>query len=103
MNKRHLPGSARLAVTGCATGLLMFVLTGCGGMSGTYEEVGGKDTIEFRSGSTVYMSFFGTTVAGEYEVDGDRVVLTFPDGSLVLTIKGDTLEGGPLGETYQKK
>jgi len=77
-------------------------LAGCSdGVSGTYEGKSG-DTIEFDGGK-VYVSMSpAPTLAGEYEMDGDKVILKVAGQSLVLTHRGDTLEGGPFGETYTK-
>jgi len=77
-------------------------LVGCkDGVSGTYQGQGG-DTIEF-DGSKVYVTMSpAPTLAGEYEIDGNKVILKVGGQSLVLTRNGDTLEGGPFGETYTK-
>jgi len=77
-------------------------LAGCGdSVSGTYEGQGG-DKIEF-DGSKVYVTMSpAPTLAGEYEVDGNKVILKVAGQSLVLTKNGDTLEGGPFGQTYTK-
>jgi hypothetical protein len=44
-------------------------------------------------------------VDATYKVSGDRVTISVPDGSppLVLTRKGNTLEGAPEGETMKMK
>jgi hypothetical protein len=78
-------------------------LAGCGGgMSGTYADEGGLASLEFKDDGTVYMSLLGVTVAGEYELDGERVIIEGPNGSQVLTQNGERLEGG-LGMTYVKQ
>lgn len=70
-----------------------------GGLSGRYDEESGVGSLEFREDGTVYVSFLGVTVAGEYELDGARVIVRGPNGSQVLTRNGARLEGG-LGMTY---
>jgi hypothetical protein len=84
---------ATLAAHGCGDG---------GGLSGEYEEESGVGSLDFQSDGTVYVSFLGVTVAGEYELDGARVIVKGPNGSQVLTRKGERLEGG-LGMTYVRK
>lgn len=89
-------------------GLLALVLVSCGGegLSGVYREsAGGDDTIEFK-GDRVYITISpAPTMAGEYEVDGDKIILTIAGSggqTMVLTRKGDTLEGGPFGKSFVK-
>jgi len=71
-------------------------------MSGTYEEENGVGSLEFKEDGTVYVSFLGVTIAGEYELDGEHVIVAGPNGSQVLTWNGTRLEAGP-GLTYIKK
>ena len=83
--------------------VLALLLSGCGGgMSGTYEEENGLGTLEFQEDGTVYVSVLGVTVAGEYELDGSRVIVAGPNGEQVLTRDGDRLEGG-FGMRYVKR
>lgn len=84
--------------------LAVAFLTGCGkSMSGTYEDTGSASNIEFKDGGKVYVTLMGATAAGEYEVDGERIILKTNGQSLVLTQHGDTLEGGPFGMKFVKK
>ncbi len=86
-----------------AFALIALLCGGCsGGMSGTYEEESGVGRLDFQGDGKVYVSFLGVTVAGEYELDGERVIIEGPNGSQVLMRNGDRLEGG-LGMTYVKK
>ena len=83
--------------------LLALLLAGCGGgMTGTYDEASGLSSLDFQDDGTVYVSVLGVTVAGEYELDGKRVIVEGPNGKQVLTRDGDRLEGG-LGMSYQKR
>ena len=83
--------------------LLALLLSACGGgMSGTYEEENGLGTLDFREDGTVYVSVLGVTVAGEYELDGERVIIAGPNGEQVLTRDGNRLEGG-IGMRYVKR
>lgn len=73
-------------------------LWACGnaGLSGTYEDESGITSYEFRRDGAVYMSVLGTTVAAEYRLDGDKVLVTSPQGTLVLT-RADGRLFGPMG------
>ena len=78
-------------------------LAGCGGMSGTFESDDKSGTIEFK-GDHAYVSISpAPTMAGEYEVDGDKIIIKVNGQSMVLTRHGDTLEGGPFGMKFVKK
>jgi hypothetical protein len=82
-----------LAVPACGPG---------GGLAGQYEEESGVGSLDFQADGTVYVSYLGVTVAGEYELDGARVIVKGPNGSQILTRNGERLEGG-LGLTYVRK
>lgn len=69
-------------------------LAGCGGLTGTWKEAEGEDKVEFRSGGRMYLTIMGSTVAGQYETDGDRVILRTNNQAIVLVRDGDTLQGG---------
>ncbi|HZD51496.1 MAG TPA: hypothetical protein VE175_00480 [Woeseiaceae bacterium] len=73
------------------------LLAACGsGFSGEYEDELGTTRYEFTADGRVYMSVLGIESVGEYEVDGKRVVLSGPNGSIVLSRDGDELIG-PMG------
>jgi hypothetical protein len=78
-------------------------LAACGGMSGKYEAAdGGGDSIEFQ-GDRVYVTITpAPTIPGEYEIEGDKVIITVGGQSMALSRRGDTLEGGPFGMTFVK-
>lgn len=74
-------------------------LSGCGGdISGKY---GGKECLykmEFKRGGTVYITWMGTEVSGEYKVDGDKVSISAGgQGGLVFTKNGNDLESRMMG------
>lgn len=78
-----------------------------GGMSGTYQaQDDSHDTIEFKR-DRVYITFSpAPTMVGEYELDDDKVILTISGSggqSIVLTRKGNTLEGAPFRKAFIKK
>lgn len=86
-------GALRLVV--CVLSILVGAV-GCGaGLSGTFEEESGLGQLEFQDDGTVYVSLLGVTVAGEYELDGEHVILRGPNGTQVLTRNGARLVGGP--------
>ena len=78
-------------------------VAGCdGGVAGTYDEVDGAGSLEFK-GSRVYVtSVLGTTFVTDFEVDGDRIIIKGAGGSQVYSRKGDTLDGG-MGMKFVKK
>ena len=89
-------------------GVVAVFLASCEGegMSGVYREsAGGEDTIVFQ-GQKVYITISpAPTMAGEYEMDGNKIILTIAGSggqTMVLTRNGDTLEGGPFGKTFTK-
>jgi len=72
-------------------------------LDGAFQEVGGDDIIIFSPSGTCAMTAFGITLSGTYTIDHDRVVLTFPSGTIILGLDGNTLTGGPAGETFVRK
>ncbi|MEJ2523774.1 MAG: hypothetical protein P8080_13045, partial [Gammaproteobacteria bacterium] len=76
---------------------LGLVLAGCGnGFSGEFQDEMGVTRYEFNDDGRVYMSVMGIEAAGEYELDGKRVVVKGPNGTMVLNREGDDLVG-PMG------
>ena len=88
----HVRGICSLAL------LAWFGLVGCGrdDVIGTYEDEFGMTRYEFQRQGRVYVSVLGTTVAGEYRLEGDRVVLDGPQGTVMLTRRNGQLHG-PMG------
>jgi hypothetical protein len=93
-----------------AYGLVLAVccvlLGGCGdAVEGTYTDSESAVTIELRGDGKAFVSL-GTlgTNAGEWERDGDRVILNVGGESSVLTINDDgSLDGGMMLGTLKKK
>lgn len=79
-------------------------LCACGqaGMTGTYEDEMGLTSYEFQRDGAVYMNVLGTKVAAEYRLDGDKVLVTSPQGTLVLTRNAERLYG-PMGLELVKR
>lgn len=67
-----------------------------GGLSGTYADDAGVTSYEFGPDGRARISVLGTTVVAEYTLDGDRVLVTSPQGTVVLTRDEDRLYG-PMG------
>jgi hypothetical protein len=65
-------------------------------ISGTYSDKQGVATYEFDRNGRINITVLGTNVAAEYAVDGDRILVTSPQGTIVLTRQGDQLLG-PMG------
>lgn len=79
------------------------LLAACGGgLSGKYEDALGTTRYEFTGDGRVYMSVLGIESAGQYEVDGERILLSGPNGSLVLSRDGDELIG-PMGLKLRRR
>jgi len=77
--------------------LLPFFLTACGtGVSGTYGDVDGITTYHFSRDGRARIFVLGARIEAEYTVDGNKVLVTSPQGTIVLTRNGEKLFG-PMG------
>lgn len=76
----------------------LLVLSACGsGVSGTYSDESGAMELKFESGGKAIQSTFGIQMEMKYEVDGDKVKLISPQGTLVMTKQADgSIVAGPL-------
>lgn len=87
-------------------GLLMgslLALMACGPrISGTWEDAGGMTTYEFGPDGKASVSVLDTRVAAEYTLDGDKVLVTSPQGTVVLTRRDDHLYG-PMGQVLVRR
>jgi len=94
--------------------LAAVVLTGCGGVAGTYEQKealpGGESmtmTLELRKDKTASMTIGGgpeglggsMKMDGTYTVDGDKVNVTIAGETKVFTLKDGALTATEGGET----
>lgn len=75
-----------LGIAGCARDEL----------HGTYEDELGMTRYEFRGNGRVDVSVLGTTVLAEYRLDNGKVLVSGPQGTLVLSRRDDELHG-PMG------
>jgi hypothetical protein len=99
--------SARIAVSkrrsarwrpATAAALVALLTLGCGGPSpvGIYADASGATRYEFRPDGRVFISVLGATVTGAYETDRDRILISAPQGTVVLVRKDGRLQG-PMG------
>lgn len=98
----HTPGfRPQLVLLGLA--VILLLLGGCdSGLSGKYGDEMGIMEYEFDADGTVYMNTMGIRVAGEYEIDGDKVIVQGPHGNLVFELQEDRLVG-PMGLILGRK
>lgn len=88
--------------SGLCLWLVTLALSGCGDMSGTYAGEGGNK-IEFE-GDAAYVTIYpAPAMQAEYEVDADKVIIRASGDAIVLTRRGDTLEGGPFGMKFVRQ
>jgi|GEM_PF-2215677 len=65
-------------------------------LAGVYSDASGATQYEFRPNGTVYISVLGATATAQYEVSSDRVLISGPQGTVVLIRKQGRLQG-PMG------
>ncbi len=71
-------------------------------LDGTWDDPSGEISYEFRADGRVRIRALGSVVPGDYRLDGDRVVVTSPQGTVVLQRDGDELSG-PMGARYLRR
>ncbi|HPF26586.1 MAG TPA: hypothetical protein P5528_06615 [Steroidobacteraceae bacterium] len=80
------------------TVLLALLAAGCApGVSGSYTPASSNamfQSLTFKSGGKVEFTILGATIEGNYEVEDGKVKLTGPEGSRLLNIDGNCLDGG---------
>jgi hypothetical protein len=82
----------------------VLAVSACGpSVSGKYGGDNCLFELDFRDDSTVYVSTFGMEQPATYKMDGDKVSVQMPNGGVVFTRNGDTLEAGMLGEKMECK
>jgi hypothetical protein len=82
---------------------VLLAIAACGpSINGTYSDASGIAEYEFRSDGKVYITVFGATASGTFEVDRDRVLITSPQGTVVFTRDKDRLIG-PMGLELHRK
>ncbi|MDH3337184.1 MAG: hypothetical protein OER22_04960 [Gammaproteobacteria bacterium] len=74
-----------------------FALTACGDkLAGTYADDGGVTRYAFAGDGDVKILVLGTEVDAEYRLDGNKVLVSSAQGTVVLTRRDDRLYG-PMG------
>ncbi len=77
---------------------IALLAAGCGGpVSGTYTPAGNGalfESLVFKSGGKVEITFLGMVIEGAYEISDGKLKLTGPEGSSLLTIDGNCIDGG---------
>jgi len=75
----------------------LLMLAGCGnGIDGTYEDEAGVTRYAFARNGDVQIHVLGADVDAEYRIDGDSVLVTSAQGTVVLKRRDDRLFG-PMG------
>jgi len=73
------------------------VMAGCGDdMAGTYADEDGVTRYVFSGNGDVRIHVLGAEVDAEYRLDDDKVLISSPQGTVVLTRREDRLYG-PMG------
>ena len=93
--------------TRCSNALIALCLSsliaGChASVTGTYTDTSGVTEYEFRPDGKVFISVLGATVSGSYEVNAERVLITAPQGTVLLIRSEDSLHG-PMGLELTRK
>lgn len=89
------------------TTLCLLLALGAGGcrdaaLSGTWQDRQAETTYRFSDDGRVTVSVLDASVAAEYTVDGDRVLVTSPQGTVVLKRREDRLYG-PMGQELVRR
>jgi hypothetical protein len=63
------------------------------GLSGTWQDAEGEASYRFEPDGTASISILGANVAAEYMVDGDRVLVSSSQGTVVLKMQQGRLYG----------
>ena len=89
------------------TTLCLLLALGAGGcrdaaISGTWQDRQEATTYHFRDDGRVTVSVLDASVPAEYTVDGDRVLVTSPQGTVVLKKREDRLYG-PMGQELVRR
>ncbi len=96
---RHLPRRSSALLALCLSSLM----AGCNApVTGTYTDNSGVTEYEFRPDGKVFISVLGATVSGSYEVNAERVLITAPQGTVLLIRSEDSLHG-PMGLELTRK
>ncbi len=84
--------------------MLLLALTGCSGgeLRGVYSDELGTTAYDFRKDQRVFITVLEITVAADYTTHGDDIIVTTPQGTLVLARHDDRLIG-PSGRVFTRQ
>ena len=82
-------------------GLLAICACG-GGLTGTYEDEAGITQYAFAGDGSVRITVLDAEVNAEYRLDGDKVLVSSAQGTVVLTRRADRLFG-PMGLELKRR
>ncbi|MCR9261049.1 MAG: hypothetical protein NXH95_15095 [Pseudomonadaceae bacterium] len=78
--------------------LTFLSLSSCSqGLSGVYTDELGTTAYDFRANDKVYITVLEVTVAADYTTHGNNIIVTSPQGTVVLA-KQDNMLIGPMGQ-----
>lgn len=81
----------------CATLCLAIALAGCGDeLTGTYADDANVTRYAFTGNGAVRILVLGSEVDAEYRLDGNKILVSSAQGTVVLTRRDDRLYG-PMG------
>ena len=81
----------------CSTLWLAAALAGCGGeLNGTYADDANVTRYAFLDDGAVTIRVLGSEVDAEYRLDGNKILVSSAQGTVVLTRRDDRLYG-PMG------
>jgi hypothetical protein len=72
------------------------------GLSGTWQDTESDASYRFEPDGTASISVLGARVDAEYTVDGDKVLVSSPQGTVVLKMKEGRLYG-PMGRELVRR
>ena len=82
--------------------IVLLGMVGCApGVEGAYRDAAGAVTYQLEKGGRAYITVLGATVAATYTADAERVIVTSPQGTTVLSREDDRLRG-PMGLVLQR-
>jgi hypothetical protein len=85
--------------------ILIVLISSCGlsgGLSGSYIDQTGMTTYEFHSNGKVSFTIMGIETEVDYEVSGDKVKISSPQGNMILRLQKDGSLTGGMGVVYHK-